>query len=87
MTDQEIIDKVKGRLYKISFPYWIEHRHLIRAECEKEKAEFGLSVHEAAIAMTLKEVIGYRCDECSTPNFIHLIIPLAEFEKWEKGEL
>ena len=28
-----------------------------REKCEKEKAEFGLSVHEAAMAMTLKEVV------------------------------
>lgn len=27
-----------------------------RAKCDKEKAEFGLSVHEAAVALTLKEV-------------------------------
>ena len=30
---------------------------IVRVECAKEKAEFGLSVHESSRAMTLKEVV------------------------------
>jgi hypothetical protein len=26
----------------------------------------------------------YICEECSTPNFIHVVIPLKIWEEWQK---
>jgi len=29
-----------------------------------------------------KEVMEFKCDECSTPNFTHLVIPNVKLKKW-----
>ena len=42
--------------------------------------EFGLIVAKAQHASTMKEFEGYVCEECSTPNFVHLVIPLRVWE-------
>ena len=37
-------------------------------------------------AKVLKEVGEYQCIECSTPNFVHLVIPKTDWEALLKGE-
>lgn len=29
-----------------------------------------------------QEMMGFKCDECSTPNFIHLVIPIKQLKAW-----
>jgi len=52
---------------------------IVRVECAKEKAEFGLSVHESSRAMTLKEVIDWLED-----NFEPTVPMSLDYKKWHK---
>lgn len=54
-----------------------------RAKCDKEKAEFGLSVHESAVAMTLKEVGEWL----SKKTAVHGRLKGADWKSFKKGEM
>ena len=56
---------------------------LIRAEYDKEKAEFGLSVHESAVAMTLKEVGEWL----SKKTAVHGRLKGSDWKSFKKGEM
>ncbi len=41
-------------------------------------------IFESGKKAGIKEVLEFKCDECSTPNFIHLVIPIKKFKECEE---
>jgi len=37
---------------------------------------------EISFNVGIKEVVEFKCDECSTPNFIHLVVPIKKLKEW-----
>ena len=38
---------------------------------------------EISFKAGIKEVTGFKCNECSTPGFIHLVIPVSKIKEWK----
>jgi len=32
----------------------------------------------------IEEVVEFKCEECSTPNFVHFVVPKAKLEAWRE---
>ena len=47
----------------------------------QEKIETIRADERRKVRQDLKD---YICEECSTPNFIHVVIPLKIWEEWQK---
>jgi len=37
---------------------------------------------EISFKVGIKEMMEFKCDECATPGFVHLIIPVKKLQEW-----
>ena len=45
------------------------------SKCHKAQAEISFKAG-------IREVVEYKCEHCSTPNFIHLVVPIKKLKEW-----
>lgn len=71
LTDEEIRHLGRPQLHLMP---------LMKSIADAQRAKCQQSIKESVY----KEIEDYKCDECSTPNFVHLVIPLRIWNEWKQ---